>query len=85
VDNFIKQNWIAFKFSQTHQKNSKILRIPNLRIFFLALVVVEFLGNFVIFSLYKSYKTYLETMQLPGGRNWQLISPQCIKTQQSSY
>ncbi len=33
------------------------------------------IGNFVFFSLNKSYKTYLEPKLPPGGRNWQLIHP----------
>ncbi len=42
VANFIRQNFIVFKFSKTLKKTSKTVRIPRIGAYFsLALVVVE--------------------------------------------
>ena len=53
----------------------KILRIPNLRSFFLQHKWLLCYQQFCEFSLNKSCKTYLETILPTGGRNQQLIPP----------
>ncbi len=58
--------------SSIHQKNSKILRIPNMCFFQLRWLLSYQL--FCDFSLNKSCNTYLEPVLSSGGRNWQLIS-----------
>jgi hypothetical protein len=69
---------LFFKFSQTcilknvlKSKDSK-----SVLIFSLALLVVELLAE--LFLLNKSCKTYLGPKLPPGGRNWQLLCPNCI-------
>ncbi len=49
-----------------------IFRIENLSLFFSSFSGSQVNGNYVIFSLNKSCKTYLGP---PVGRNWQLIYP----------
>ncbi len=70
VANFVRQNLIVFKCSQTYIKN---IRVPKLCLFFLQLQWLLSFGQFCDFSLNKSCKTYLGTMMPPGSRNWQLI------------
>ncbi len=53
----------------------KILRIPNICLFFLYLLWLVSYWKFCDFSQSKSCKTYLRPMLPQGSRNWQLISP----------
>jgi len=58
---------------------SKILKIPNVCVFFpLASVVVDLLSIFW-FLQNKSCKIYLGPMLPPGDKNWQLIYPNCAR------
>ncbi len=72
VANFIKSFFIQ---SNIHQNFSKILRIPNLCLFFLQLQWLLSFQQFCDFSINKSCKTYLRTMLPPGGRFCQVIPP----------
>ncbi len=72
VANFVKY---FFNLVKHTSKFSKILRIPNLRLFFLQLQWLLSFQQFCDGSLNKSCKTYLGTMLPPGGRFCQVIPP----------
>jgi hypothetical protein len=72
---FFKENLTVSKLSQTCIRNvQKFLGFQSCAYFSLALVVVEFLANIIIFHYIKVAKHIWEVMLPPGGRNWQLIS-----------
>ncbi len=76
VANFIKLNLIVFKFSQIHIKKFHKFQGFQICAFFVQLQWLFTNQQFFDFSLNKSCQSYLGPMLPPGGRYWQLISPQ---------
>ncbi len=66
--------WWLLILSYKHQ-NDIILRIPNLRLFFMSLQWLLSYHQFFDYSQNKSFKKYLEPLLPPAGRNLQLLHP----------